>query len=243
MDNRYAYYTNDYAAQTRTMDAVLFACESSLLHYCIWNYCPDHSKLWGDNWNGEDFSIYHPPGHHDDHFYAKPHAFHTTFTLKKNAPPWKKRLREVDVAMSGPGEEEWWLTKMQEERRYTGTRGAAGWIRPYPILTAGSLIRAEFYPYGGFGYKHAKVFVLRFRSDDQCIERAPTIVYLPHYHFVPGMFLTHVSDGTYKYNAKKQYLYYWHTHTESTVVADERNHHTIVVVARRDLYDNLDRWI
>jgi hypothetical protein len=49
------------------MDRTLRALESNLLSYALWNYTPDNDNAHGDQWNGEDLSIFsrdqqHAPG-------------------------------------------------------------------------------------------------------------------------------------------------------------------------------------
>ncbi|KAJ3086571.1 hypothetical protein HK102_012891 [Quaeritorhiza haematococci] len=58
MDNKNAYRTGDYSSQVRALDANLYALESNLLNFTLWNYCPDNNNTWGDNWNGEDLSLF-----------------------------------------------------------------------------------------------------------------------------------------------------------------------------------------
>ena len=55
-----AYETGNYTDQILALDASLRAVEANLLSYCIWNYCPDNVNSHGDQWNGEDLSIYSP---------------------------------------------------------------------------------------------------------------------------------------------------------------------------------------
>ncbi|KAJ3125137.1 Dynein heavy chain 1, axonemal [Nowakowskiella sp. JEL0407] len=58
MHNREAYTTGNYDRQIDALDASFHALENNNLHFTLWNYCSDNSHLWGDNWNGEDLSIW-----------------------------------------------------------------------------------------------------------------------------------------------------------------------------------------
>ncbi|KAJ1551007.1 hypothetical protein HK096_003690 [Nowakowskiella sp. JEL0078] len=58
MNNKAAYTNNDYSAQTTALDANFYGLEHNTLNFSLWNYCPDNSHKWGDNWNGEDLSIF-----------------------------------------------------------------------------------------------------------------------------------------------------------------------------------------
>ncbi|OCH86208.1 glycoside hydrolase [Obba rivulosa] len=68
MDDKKAYgftdngkYKGDYTSQQRALDASLNAADGpNALNYTIWNYCPDNSHTWGDQWNLEDLSIWSP---------------------------------------------------------------------------------------------------------------------------------------------------------------------------------------
>jgi len=53
-----AYRTGDFTAQIRAMDRTLYAMDSNLLSYTLWNYTPDNDNVRGDQWNGEDLSIF-----------------------------------------------------------------------------------------------------------------------------------------------------------------------------------------
>ncbi|KAI8825891.1 glycoside hydrolase superfamily [Fimicolochytrium jonesii] len=58
LNNRVAYITGDYKNHHLALDANLAAMESNLLHFTLWNYCPDNCHQWGDQWNDEDLSLY-----------------------------------------------------------------------------------------------------------------------------------------------------------------------------------------
>jgi hypothetical protein len=42
------------------------AIDTHLVHSTQWNYTPDNSNQWGDNWNGEDLSIFSPDQQEDE---------------------------------------------------------------------------------------------------------------------------------------------------------------------------------
>jgi hypothetical protein len=53
-----AYTSGDFHLQARAMDASLRAIEANLLNCTLWNYTGDNDNQHGDQWNGEDFSIF-----------------------------------------------------------------------------------------------------------------------------------------------------------------------------------------
>jgi hypothetical protein len=61
MDQKHAYITGDYQSQIQALDANLSALEGSLLNFTLWNYCSDNCNEWGDQWNGEDLSLWSMP--------------------------------------------------------------------------------------------------------------------------------------------------------------------------------------
>jgi hypothetical protein len=53
-----AYRTGNFSAQERALNRSFRAIEDSLLSCTLWNYTADNTNERGDQWNGEDFSIY-----------------------------------------------------------------------------------------------------------------------------------------------------------------------------------------
>ncbi|MGA2110777.1 MAG: cellulase family glycosylhydrolase [Anaerolineales bacterium] len=53
-----AYRTGDFRHQVKAADRTCRSLEANLLSYTWWNYTADNSNAWGDQWNGEDFSIF-----------------------------------------------------------------------------------------------------------------------------------------------------------------------------------------
>lgn len=58
MHDKRAFYNGDFSKQIQAMDASLGALDANLLSYTIWNYTADNTNERGDQWNGEDLSIF-----------------------------------------------------------------------------------------------------------------------------------------------------------------------------------------
>ncbi|KAI3644243.1 hypothetical protein MP228_010407 [Amoeboaphelidium protococcarum] len=56
---------NVYQKQRNALDANMFGLEKNLLNFTLWNYCSSNCHKWGDQWNGEDLSLWSK----DDYFY------------------------------------------------------------------------------------------------------------------------------------------------------------------------------
>jgi hypothetical protein len=65
LNEKRAYITGDWKQQLHAMDDTLQALEANLLSATIWNYTPDNTHARGDQWNGEDLSIYSPDQRED----------------------------------------------------------------------------------------------------------------------------------------------------------------------------------
>ena len=60
LDGGSSYSSGDFDAQVEALDDSLQALEANLVGYALWNYTADNNNLRGDQWNGEDLSIYSP---------------------------------------------------------------------------------------------------------------------------------------------------------------------------------------
>ncbi len=56
--NRRALRRRDLGVQVRAADRVMRGVESALVSMCWWNYAADNDSAHGDQWNGEDFSLF-----------------------------------------------------------------------------------------------------------------------------------------------------------------------------------------
>jgi hypothetical protein len=58
MNDRRAYRTSDFSQQEQALDRSFRALDANLLSGTLWNYTADNDNQWGDQWNGEDLSIF-----------------------------------------------------------------------------------------------------------------------------------------------------------------------------------------
>jgi hypothetical protein len=58
LDQGRAYRTGGFCQQEAALDRTMEAVEAAGLNVTVWNYTPDNSNQWGDNWNGEDLSLF-----------------------------------------------------------------------------------------------------------------------------------------------------------------------------------------
>ena len=58
MNNRKAYRTGNYRSQIAALNRSMRAMEDNLLSCTLWNYTADNDNQRGDQWNGEDLSIF-----------------------------------------------------------------------------------------------------------------------------------------------------------------------------------------
>jgi hypothetical protein len=58
LQGKRAYRTGDFDAQIKAMDRTFRAIEDNLLNVTLWNYTADNTNARGDQWNGEDLSIF-----------------------------------------------------------------------------------------------------------------------------------------------------------------------------------------
>jgi hypothetical protein len=58
LDHGRAYRTGSFRRQVRAMDRSFRPLEANLLSGTLWNYTADNDNRRGDQWNGEDFSVF-----------------------------------------------------------------------------------------------------------------------------------------------------------------------------------------
>lgn len=58
IDGGRALRTGDFSVQEKALDRSMRAIEDTMMNATIWNYTPDNDNARGDQWNGEDFSVF-----------------------------------------------------------------------------------------------------------------------------------------------------------------------------------------
>lgn len=161
LDKKKSYYGDgkgrgigDYTAQTLALDASLNGCDgNNLLSYTIWTYCPDNSHQWGDDWNGEDLSIWSQ----DDVKGAEAQdvsdlASRSPRSISSSSSARLKSLSSLAPPSSGlnsrssinlpelvPGDGNYNAPNL-----LNGSRAAAAFCRPFPVATVGTPANIDF---------------------------------------------------------------------------------------------------
>jgi len=81
----------------------------------------------------------------------------------------------------------------------SGGRALEAVVRPYPVVTAGDLLKLNFNPF-------SREFKLEFRHDPAI--SAPTEIFVPNFHYPHGYSIK-ISDGRYEIQRSRQTLLYW----------------------------------
>ena len=224
MDDKYAYKTGDYSSQIAAMDANHFALEESKVNgYTLWTYVVTNNHYWGDNWNGEDLSIYSlddiplPVGglpstdsraSIDTNSPAYSQA-QSSETLKVSPDNLKKTLSSDNMSMQSS-------LVQDKDGDVKGLRAAEAFVRPTPIAVHGDI--SSF----GFDLRNC-TFRLSLSAASSTREEAPTVAYLPDFHFPSGQTSVEASGGKWTVSSEEQngatvqLLRWWHAEGDQTM--------------------------
>ncbi|KAJ6260380.1 hypothetical protein Dda_4606 [Drechslerella dactyloides] len=208
MDDKYAYKTGDYSSQTRASDANHFALEGALVSYTWWNYCALNNHEWGDQWNGEDLSIY---GRDDT-------APERDYTDRPSMEPYEDSPRATPNTIDSSSVKGTLSTEtMTTERAMTsigssaGTRAADAFIRPAPVRVCGTVTSYSF------DLAHSS-FTMEIVAQAETADAAPTEIFVPLYHFPRDKLEVQISDGRWAYDEEMQVLRWWHKGGEKQTI-------------------------
>ncbi|OBT89991.1 hypothetical protein VE02_01613 [Pseudogymnoascus sp. 03VT05] len=220
MDDKYAYKTGDYSSQSGALDANHFAVEGSMMAgYTLWVYMCNNTHALGDQWNGEDFSVFSL----DDRLLpqsALP-ASASNASLANGPPPNASSATLGDSYINSRNLKDNLKTpsissvpsNAPELTAAPGYRAAEAYVRPSPIATAGKLLQS------GFDLRNY-TFTMRLTADSATAEDNPTEVLLPEFHFPSDKCVVEVSGGKWSIGhfdedgGMTQKLKWWHNEGE-----------------------------
>ncbi|RYP64321.1 hypothetical protein DL771_008823 [Monosporascus sp. 5C6A] len=222
MDDKHAYKTGDYSSQSAAMDANHFAVEGSHMEgYTLWMYAASNDHLRGDQWNGEDLSIFSV----DDQTLPltpvpRTDATSSSGSLSKIASSNPQRQEAEDETAVTPGNLKLTLTNPSissepsslkpELTNSPGYRAAEAYVRPAPIYTNG------FITDYAFDLRKCE-FTLNLEATKLPSADLPTVIFLPDYHFPQEQCTVVVSGGKWEIStddeerALVQKLRWWHS--------------------------------
>eukprot|EP00158_Paraphelidium_tribonemae_P005343 Partr_v1_DN27291_c0_g1_i1_m38474 putative Glycosyl hydrolase len=202
MNNRKSYLPGgNYKIQTIALDANLSALESCLLNYTLWNYCHDNSYKWGDNWNGEDLSIFSrdAPSSEAVNFLGSNMKFDLFEVLQQKvgshirkgtsasaATSFATDTTQADVLEKIPLNHQRSMTVPTYVDSYKddinkGGRAISGFLRPYPSKTNGIPMLINF-----DSTSKTKLFKFSFKSSRVAVSPVlgfGTEIFVPRWHF------------------------------------------------------------
>lgn len=233
MDDKKAYKTGDYSSQSAALDANYFAVEGSGMDgHCLWLYSARNDHTRGDQWNGEDLSI----NSWDDKLppeSSTPEYSQTSLDLSKtgtnNVSSGSGTNNNKDVAddrnvtpdnikrtLTNPSISSAPMTKDPELTNAPGLRAAEAFIRPTPTVVSGDIITT------GFDLRQC-TYELKLKAPAQASDEAPTVVFLPSYHFPKDHCEVAVTSGKWELSTDDeegttlQRLKWWHMEGEQSI--------------------------
>lgn len=229
MDDKYAYKTGDYTSQSAAMDANHYGVEAAGLEgYTLWLYMATNNHERGDHWNGEDLSIFSA----DDKLLPvspRPRtpdgdgASTNSFSPGRSSAAGKGLDDDASVSpanikrsLTNPSISTEATSRQPELTAAPGYRAAEAYVRPAPIATAGVI--TDY----GFGLRQC-VFSLKIRAPKAADADAPTVAFLPEYHFPKDACSVEVSSGKWEISSDEeetvllQRLRWWHGEGEQTL--------------------------
>ncbi|TKX21145.1 cellulase-like protein 5 [Elsinoe australis] len=222
MDDKYAYKTGDYTSQTLAMDANQFALEGcGAAGHTLWVYVPSNNHKYGDNWNGEDLSVYSV----DDKSLPLARSL-TATSLDPSSPSYSESRTSADESISKKNIDRTLSVDQMSTSRASTTNGedhptfraAEAYVRPAPIVTAGDVVNY------GFDLRQCS-FHITLNAPKATEQNWPTEIYLPEFHFPQQSTKIEVTGGKWSitsenvHNTPVQVLKWWHAEGEQKLTA------------------------
>ena len=212
MDEKQAYQTGDYSSQSAALDANYYAVEGSMMEGAfLWMYMAGNTHKRGDQWNGEDLSILSL----DDKPLPMSAVPRASLENARASMSTKVATDETSVTPDNLGKV---LTAPSisseagtnvEATGTPGYRAAEAFVRPAPVYVAGTV--TEY----GFDLRSC-TFNLKLEAKGPAKNEAPTMVYLPEFHYPSDAADVEASSGKWEITTDDtegphvQKLLWWH---------------------------------
>ena len=219
------------------LDAVISSMEKNMVHFTLWNYNPINDNLFGDHWNGEDFSIFSPStsgmastlakvfdslkavsdytvpmARSSISDYSNPHSRSNSAPIDDNILHSKLNRKSVSPSSATPKEQfeinEKFFESELDTVNHVGGRALDAIVRPYAPKISGIPISMRY------DYKK-RDFFLCFASHPgnkmdslANLKRITTEIFVPNYQYGDGCVRISVSDGIWRYDQEKETLYW-----------------------------------
>jgi len=193
MDDKYAYKTGDFISQIHAMDANHYALEGAQADFTLWVYTISNNHIWGDNWNGEDLSIYSAED-------RDPNSTASDFKLSGEVD--RDNLKRAMTRNT--------MSTDISRTDFQVTRAYEAFVRPSAVYTKGIIIES--------GFDLANVtFKLKLAADKVTDEAWPTEMFMPPFHFPKAETEIKVSGGKWEYDDERSVLRWWHMDGEQEI--------------------------
>ncbi|KAH8693971.1 putative glycosyl hydrolase [Talaromyces proteolyticus] len=232
MDDKHAYKTGDYSSQISAMDANHFALEGSTSNgFTLWLYMTQNDHQWGDQWNGEDLSIFS----NDDYELPSAESLKGSarMSLNRNSPSFsrsrsiadggKVAAHNIRTVTESPVISPQSSRTLTEPEGKPGFRAAEAYVRPSPIYTCGDLLKYEF------DLKNC-TFTVSVNAEKPTPQDAPTEIYLPEFHFPKSETVVYISGGKWSIETQDeisssfQVLKWWHAEGDQDIKVEGVKH-------------------
>lgn len=227
MDDGYAYRTGDFSSQVSALDANHFALEGSGANgFTLWTYAGHNNHEWGENWNGEDLSIFCiddtvpvsrasllPPSISESSISLDKASTNTGSPMINPSNISQHLKSRTSITATSPVPDGQVSSSLSSKS--PGLRAAEAFIRPSPIRTVGSVTSY------GFDLR-ACTFTFSLTSTTSTTDDCCTEIFLPDFHFPAEKTHVEVSSGRWMIELTEvkgesmQMLKWWHG-------ADEQN--------------------
>lgn len=214
MNDKHAYESGDYSQQTAALDANMYALEASGVNgMTTWVYVATNDHRWGDQWNGEDLSLY---SRQDLQLPQLP-TNESVPSLSPSSPSYSRSFSDSGTSLTPKNIKKTLTNESMRPRRQDderlGYRAAEAWVRPTTVATHSDVVTH------GFDLRNC-VFTLSLSAATPTQREAPTEIYLPEFHFPQKDTQVEVSGGKWTIStedvgdANVQILRWWHAEGE-----------------------------